>query len=413
MSPSIAISGSSIAGLTLALSLLKTHSISPDSIFIFDTRDRDAKPGGPVTLTANSLRLLDHLGIYSRISARGWTFRELVYRDQHGERVGAMKYGDAARYGYLALRIERAILLDVLTAEVEARGVAVHYSHSLRSVAREDADGVHFTVRCDGADGSTQSMHAAFLIGADGLHSRTRTWVVGKAVAPVYCGTTMVVNKAEISKVRWQNGFETARERGEYALGINTRKGTVLTIPAEHDAEKLLFSRNVDIPERTREEWNALNNDKALLVRMLTQDKHEYPDIVQSIFELASEEHSYIWPVYSIPKLDRMLSEAGRAVIIGDAAHAMIPAAGQGANQAVIDAVTLAEALAAPSATEIRVALQRWEQERIPIVDKVRQLSVQLMNLRLPPEARAKLPKDEVFDLDDNVEEKWEWLLKG
>nr|POE74367.1 fad-dependent urate hydroxylase [Quercus suber] len=413
MPSSIAISGASIAGLTLVFSLLKHHSYPPSSIFLFDTRHRDAEPGGPVTLTANSLRLLDGLGIYAQICARGYLFSELVYRDEQGEQIGSMPWGDEAKYGYQALRIERAILLDLLVAEIEARGVEVHLNHSLRSVDAEGADDVHYTVRRNGADGAIQTMHADVLVGADGLHSRTRTWVVGQTVAPVYCGITMIASKAEMAEVRWRNGFEVAKEREEYFLGIGTPTGMIIASLSEHSAKKMLFARNFDLQERTREEWKALNDDKSLLVRMLQKDKSDCPDIVQSIFELAIEEDSYIWPIYSVPDLDRYVSVGGQVVIIGDAAHAMIPAAGQGANQAIIDAVTLAEVLVAPNTTEIGVALQVWQKQRIPVVDKVKRVSVQLMNLRLPPEARAKLPKDEVFDLNDDVGEKWDWLLKG
>ena len=43
-------------------------------------------------------------------------------------------------------------------------------------------------------------------------------------------------------------------------------------------------------------------------------------------------------------------------------------------------------------------------------VEKVAQLSAQLMNIRLPPEEQAKLAKDELFDMSEGVEEGLNWL---
>ena len=46
------------------------------------------------------------------------------------------------------------------------------------------------------------------------------------------------------------------------------------------------------------------------------------------------------------------VSKSGRAVLLGDAAHAMAPFLGQGANQAIQDGYCLASCLAAARAGE-------------------------------------------------------------
>ena len=54
----------------------------------------------------------------------------------------------------------------------------------------------------------------------------------------------------------------------------------------------------------------------------------------------------------------------GRVTLLGDAAHPMLPHAGQGAAQALEDAVALGRALF--EAADVVTALRRYEQQRAP-----------------------------------------------
>ena len=58
--------------------------------------------------------------------------------------------------------------------------------------------------------------------------------------------------------------------------------------------------------------------------------------------------------------------------------------------------------------------MEEWQARRMEKVEKVAKLSVQLLNVRLPPEQQAKLPKDLVFDLSGSLEEQEDrlrWLF--
>lgn len=58
-------------------------------------------------------------------------------------------------------------------------------------------------------------------------------------------------------------------------------------------------------------------------------------------------------------------------------------------------------------------ALDDWQKKRIERISLVAQFSLQLLNLRLPPEAQAKLPKDQVFGLSggQGTRERLKWLF--
>ncbi|MET0638718.1 MAG: FAD-dependent monooxygenase, partial [Hyphomicrobium sp.] len=85
---------------------------------------------------------------------------------------------------------------------------------------------------------------------------------------------------------------------------------------------------------------------------------------------IASAEQWRQWSLYRMPPLARWTS--GRAVLLGDAAHPMLPFLAQGAVMALEDAVTLAAEVAA-SANDVEHALHAYEKARRPRVAKVAQ----------------------------------------
>jgi 2-polyprenyl-6-methoxyphenol hydroxylase-like FAD-dependent oxidoreductase len=71
--------------------------------------------------------------------------------------------------------------------------------------------------------------------------------------------------------------------------------------------------------------------------------------------------------------------DAGRAVLVGDAAHAMRPNAGQGGNSALVDAAVLSYELAA--ASDITTALRSYDARRRPKVREVQKIADRLVRL--------------------------------
>ena len=65
----------------------------------------------------------------------------------------------------------------------------------------------------------------------------------------------------------------------------------------------------------------------------------------------------------------------GRLVLVGDAAHAMAPNLGQGANSALVDAAVLLDAL--QGAPDLAEALRRYDARRRPAVRRVQDVAAQ------------------------------------
>jgi salicylate hydroxylase len=84
---------------------------------------------------------------------------------------------------------------------------------------------------------------------------------------------------------------------------------------------------------------------------------------------LAAVDETFIWALFDRPALKRW--SVGRATLLGDACHPMLPFMAQGAAQAIEDGATLTACLAGTSRGDIPTALRRYEQLRLPRASRV------------------------------------------
>lgn len=88
-----------------------------------------------------------------------------------------------------------------------------------------------------------------------------------------------------------------------------------------------------------------------------------WPDPIPALLAAVPEDRVLRHDVYDLPPLSTYVR--GRAVLLGDAAHAMDPILGQGACQALEDAVTLADCLdATPDVDEAPARYDRLRRPR-------------------------------------------------
>jgi len=223
------------------------------------------------------------------------------------------------------------------------------------------------------------------LIGADGIHSQVRGYIFPDC-APIYSGFTAINCVVQRSALRIPENYHLPAT-------VMGPAGAFLLVPQKPGGEELLIGSQMRMEEKTREGWAALRADKQNLLDMLMKSKNEWPDIVQSALEAAPLEKMGIWPFYTIPVLPRWASESSLVVLLGDAAHAIPPTAGQGVNQAFEDVATLSALLGKLSQRiTLDKALRWWQSYRQVRLDKVLELTKQMNAKRLPASEKAKLP---------------------
>ncbi|KAK4112881.1 FAD/NAD(P)-binding domain-containing protein [Canariomyces notabilis] len=388
----VAIAGAGIAGLTLAL-LLQQNSIP---CTVYELRASTASPdGGALMLAPNALRILDQIGLLARIQHLGFNFETIFFKDAAGQTTSEFLMGSTARYGYQAMRIHRHIVVTELRKLAAERGIPVHFEKQISGVVEETPAGVTFQF----VDGSTG--RATLLVGADGIHSKLRDYVCpGREYAPVYSG------QLALSLVTHQQQEDPRRSLPAIFHG---RTGALLMLPQSFDGSEVVVGTQLRYPEQDRSGWSALAEDGARLFELWQQGVGEWQSLHP--LELERDPAISIWPYYALPNIPSWVSQGKGVVLVGDAAHAIAPTAGQGACQAVEDACTLAVLVASLSSRRVEAmmgkALEFWEKARGERIEKVKTLTLQLGNNRLPQEEREKLPAGHYWNAGEQPDLFW------
>ena len=378
-----------IQGLSLAIALHE-QSIRCS---IYEFRQESYDIGDGVLLGPNALRVLDSLGVYERIRNKGYNLERSDFKNEQGETTGVYYVGHQNLYGYKALRIYRWLLLKELRTMVEERGIQIHFERKFTGIISESAEaGVTFEF----ADGSVEN--ASILVGADGLHSKVRRSFMPDAI-PTYSGVISIMGKVPKSQLRFSSAYDNT-----CINAILATAGAFFLIPQGIDGDDFLVFSQRRFAEKDRVGWEQFSASKGELLAMLRENQSSWPDLVQSTLENIEPESVFVWPFYTVPKLESWRSPNSRIILVGDAAHGIPPSGGQGVNQAFEDTYTLSLLLSKLS-SKVRLgeALKFWQTFRQERVDKVITLTHQMNTLRLPAAERAKALETTSWEADRKI----------
>lgn len=381
---SVALIGAGLGGLTLALAL-KAHGIEPT---LYEFRNPGYDFGGAIMLSPNSLRVLDSLNVYDRIRGKGFNFETLTFKKDFDFKTTAVyDFGGEEKYGYNALRIYRTVLIAELQKAVEEQGIKIEYGRKYTRIISEDPTGVKFAFE----DGSEE--FAELLIGVDGIHSKVRQYI-HPDIHPTYSGFLGVTYAFPASKLRFPKDVDIP-----VPITINGKNGAFVMAPQNADGTEMFAGRQFRYAMKDRSGWDALLKERTELITMLKGDQDAWSDFARSGMEQAGSPDSHalnIWPFHTVPKMSSWASAGGRVIITGDAAHAIPPTAGQGANQAFEDAFGLAYLLSKLSSKlDMDKAMGLWLRFRQARISLILELSDQMNRVRLSEAERRALIEEE------------------
>ena len=320
--------GAGIGGLTAAIALRQRGV----EVEIYERSPSLADVGAGISLWPNALKALYQLGLRQALDGVSFVSAEGALRRSDGavlSRTSAAQM--VARLGLPVMVFHRADLLAVLSAA--AHEVPIHLGHECEDV-EQDAGAV--SVRF--ANGARAS--ADVLIGADGLHSIVRDRL--RVPGPLrYSGYTA-----------WRGiaPFDTAALFAGETLGCGQRFGL-----APIAGQRVYWYATDNVAEGQREPGPEA---KARLTRLFARWHDPIPALIRATGADAILRND----IYDRDPVDRWGS--GRVTLLGDAAHPMTPNLGQGACQAIEDALVLARCLSVPGSIE--AGLRRYEAERMP-----------------------------------------------
>ncbi|KAI1758256.1 kynurenine 3-monooxygenase [Xylaria castorea] len=377
----VAIIGGGLAGFTLALAL---HRLKISSV-VYEARSDDYNLGGGLMLSPNALRALDSIGLYERLRDKSLQFDKLYFKNDRNETTDIYYFGSKAMYGYQAIRIMRKELLNELLAMLRERSIPVHFDSTLATI---NSDGPNNKVEFTFTNGLTGS--APLLVGADGIHSTVRSTFLPE-VKPRYAGILGISCVVQRSQLRIPDNY------GLPAIAMG-KPGGFLLVPQKPDGSELYVGAQRLFAELDDAGWNALRKDKQKLYDMIHENEADWPDIVQSALKAMPLDRMGFWAFYGLPSLSSWLSRSKRIILVGDAAHAIPPTIGQGANQAIEDVYSLASLLSKLSQeVPLDKAVALWQSYRQERVQRILDLTQQMNAKRLPESEKAKLPPNAIW----------------
>ena len=307
--------GGGLGGLAAAVALARAGI----DVGVYEQAQQLAEVGAGVSLAPNGLRMLERLGVGEGIRQKGARYVSAQLRFSDGSAV-RHEPDQFTRPGQ-SIGIHRADLLALLAGQLPPG--TVRTGHRCTGF-RQDAGSATAVF----ADGTTAT--ADVVIGADGIHSVLQGFVVAPA-QPVFSG--VVAYRGLVPRVA---GYPADALR----MWVGQSKH-FLVFPVRA-GELLNYVGFVPSGAEVRESWSAPGDPAALAAHFAGWDP-----VIGAVIAAVSGPGGtgFRWGMYDRAPLPRWSS--GRLTLLGDAAHPMLPHLGQGVNQALEDAVTLATLLGA------------------------------------------------------------------
>ena len=332
--------GAGLAGLAAAIALKQAgHGVT-----LVEGRSRHAvvSEGVFITLAPNGMNALKPLGAYGAVLAAGIVTTGIELLNGKGARLVLIRQGHYQKaFGAPSCTLVRGILVDILLGRAEALGVDLRFATRVTGLAGGE-------VAFNGLLPEPYDL----IVGADGIRSTVRDLAFANAPKPSFTGQigTGGFVDAEVGDthgvMRMTFGdrafFGYIAAPGKPVYWFNS----FLAGPQWRKPEGGLFARQ--------------------LLLMHANDPQPNADILLHVDRV---DHAY--PIFELPRLPSW--SAGPVILIGDAAHAIGPHAGQGGSLALEDAVVLADCMT--NAPDLAAAFRAYEKRRRGRIDKVAKMT--------------------------------------
>lgn len=356
----VVVIGAGIGGLTTGIALKQAGY----DVEIYD-RTRELRPAGAgISLWSNGVKVLNSLGLGEDIAAIGGEMNRMEYRNHRDEPLSEVDLQPLfARVGQRPYPVSRTDLQNML---LQAFG----------------PENVHLQMKCIAVEADEQGATAIFendervsgdvLIGADGIRSTVREYVLEQPLTPRYA-----------DYVNW-NGLVPANpelcEADNWVLYVGEGKRASM-MPVGGD--RFYFFFGVPMEQGTTTEPGDRRAE-------LAQHFAGWPAPVQKLIETLEPEQTNRLEIGDIDPPTQLVR--GRVALLGDSGHATTPTLGQGGCQAMEDAAVLARYLLTTNIS-VEDALQRYEHSR-------KERTAQLV-------LKARKRTDTIYGKDPQLTEQW------
>jgi 2-polyprenyl-6-methoxyphenol hydroxylase-like FAD-dependent oxidoreductase len=328
MKKKITILGGGIAGLSAAIAL-KNAGIET---MVFEATPEIKAVGAGLGLGANAIKAFKVLGIDEEVINAGKFLPAFTVYDEKGKQIAKTdSVSVSKKYGLDNFTIHRAHLHALLLSKINPSCIQTN-KRLQRIEQNENKIILHFQ------DGT---MHETdYLIAAEGIHSVVRKYVL-PVCKPRYAGYTCWRAVIDNSNLQLNECSETWGSKGRFGI-VPLAGNKIYWFACVNTSPNNTAMKNYTVPD-------------------LLNQFAGYHQPIETILKETKNENLIWADINDLKPINRFAFN--NILLIGDAAHATTPNLGQGACQAVEDAVILAAAI--KNNSDLTLAFKKFEQQRL------------------------------------------------